>query len=111
MFYRNISYFQANALNRLIISNKSETQNSWNKKSKAVPHFASKFLTHRGTDTYVDKTVGWKPIADGDQGEANENEGDAHDENNNKEDGVRVFLSHVLLGASLLVPPGPVLLR
>ena len=84
---------------------------SWNKKSKAVPHFASKFLTHRGTDTYVDKTVGWKPIADGDQGEANENEGDAHDENNNEEDGVRVFLSHVLLGSSLLVPPGPVLLR
>ena len=57
------------------------------------------------------KTAGSGPITDGNHGEANENEGDAHDENDNEEDGVRVFLSHVLLGSSLLVPPGSLLLR
>ena len=43
------------------------------------------------------KTVESGPIADGNHGEANENEGDAHDENNDEEDGVGVFLSHIFL--------------
>ena len=44
------------------------------------------------------KTVGSGPITDGNHGEANENEGDAHDENNDEEDGVGVLsLSHIFL--------------
>lgn len=73
----------------------------------------SKLLIHpnnRGTDTDEDKTLPG-PITDGDHGEANENEGNAHDEHDDEEDGVGVFLSHVLLRslrhnprAALLLP-------
>ena len=71
----------------------------WNPNSEATPKLTSKLLSHpnRGTDTDNDKTLGSGPIADGNHGEANENEGDAHDENNDEEDGVGVFLSHIFL--------------
>ena len=73
--------------------------NGWNPNSKAAPNLTSKLLSlpNRGTDTDNDKTLGSGPIADGNHGEANENEGDAHDENNDEEDGVGVFLSHIFL--------------
>ena len=80
----------------LILSSKG-----WTPNSEAAPNLTSKLLSHpnRGTDTDDDKNSrGCGPIADGNHGEANENEGDAHDENNNEENGVGVLsLSHIFL--------------
>ena len=41
--------------------------------------------------------IGPRPITNGDHGEANEYEGDAHDEDNDEKDGVGVFFPHIFL--------------
>ena len=64
-----------------------------------VPNLTLKLLIHpkyRGTDIDNDKNTSG-PITNGDHGEANEYEGDSHDEDNDEKDGVGVFFPHIFL--------------
>ena len=74
----------------------------WTPNSEAAPNLTSKLLIHPKTESLTndDDKNSWGPIADGNHGEANENEGDAHHENDNKENGVGVLsLSHIFLSS------------